>query len=257
MNEPPAIHASGVTKTYPGGARALRGVDLTVRPGEGVVLLGPNGCGKSTLLRTLNGLERHDGGSLLVDGTDLGSARGAQLRTLRTRVGVVFQKLQLVPGMSAFQNVLFGALGRRSIVRLTTATASREDREFAMRCLERVGLADLASQPSTTMSGGQQQRIAIARMLMQRPKIVLADEPIASLDPRAGAEIMDLLWSIVQEDQLTVLCTLHHIEIALASGQRIVGMREGRKVLDAPASEMDHATLGSLYRDIELQGATA
>lgn len=251
-----AIFASGVTKTYPGGARALRGVDFAVEPGEGVVLLGANGCGKSTLLRTLIGLERHDGGTVRVDGVDLREARHAQLRHLRSRVGMVFQKFQLMPGMSAFQNVLFGALGRRSIAQLTTLTAARPDREEAMRCLDRVGLADAAAQRAGTMSGGQQQRIAVARMLMQRPKIVLADEPVASLDPRAGIEIMDLLWNIVKEDGLTVICTLHQLDLAMAYGERIIGMRSGQKVIDAPVGTLDRTTLETLYDQPGPQGGS-
>jgi phosphonate transport system ATP-binding protein len=249
------VRASQVQKVYPNGTRALRGVSFEVQPGEGVILLGPNGSGKSTLLRTLIGLEHHDAGEVTVDGVSLGRARGAELRRLRSRVGMVFQKFHLMPGMTAFQNVLLGALGRRSIVRLTSMTASDADRRDAMRCLERVGLAELASQRADTMSGGQQQRIAVARMLMQRPKIVLADEPIASLDPRAGKEIMDLLWAIVREDNLTVICTLHQLDIALEYGERIIGLRAGEKVIDAPVRDLDHATLSSLYLSPEPQGA--
>lgn len=250
------VRASQVEKMYPNGTRALRGVSFEVQPGEGVILLGPNGSGKSTLLRTLIGLEHHDSGEVEVDGVSLGRAKGAELRQLRSRVGMVFQKFHLMPGMTAFQNVLLGALGRRSILRLTSMTASDADRRDAMRCLERVGLAELASQRADTMSGGQQQRIAVARMLMQRPKIVLADEPIASLDPRAGKEIMDLLWAIVREDRLTVICTLHQLDIAMEYGERIIGLRAGEKVIDAPVRDLDHGALASLYLSPEPQGVS-
>lgn len=256
VSEPraPIIEIRAATKTYPGGPQALKGVDCTIHSGEGVVLLGSNGCGKSTLLRALIGLERHDGGSIRVDGVDLEQTRSSQLRALRSRVGMVFQKFQLMPGMSAFQNVLFGALGRRSILQLTTMTARKDDREEAMRSLDRVGLADLAAQRVGTMSGGQQQRVAVARMLMQRPKIVLADEPVASLDPRAGIEIMDLLWTIVKEDKLTVICTLHQLDLALTYAERIIGMQSGRVVIDDRVSDLDHATLHSLYQRPDANG---
>lgn len=248
------IRVTGVRKTYPSGTRALRSVSFEVEPGEGVVLLGPNGSGKSTLLRTLIGLERHDSGSVQIDGVTLDDARAGELRGLRRRVGMVFQKFHLIPGMSAYQNVLFGALGRRSILRLTTMTASDPDRQEAMRCLDRVGLADAAAQRADTMSGGQQQRIAVARMLMQRPKLVLADEPIASLDPRAGKEIMDLLWGIVREEKLTVVCTLHQLDVAMEYADRIIGLQAGEKVIDEPVARLERSDLARLYADAEPSG---
>jgi phosphonate transport system ATP-binding protein len=245
---PPAlISVESLEKQYPGGPRALQGVDLTVARGEIVILLGPNGSGKSTLLRCLNLLERPTAGRVCIDGLDLTTATRSELRRCRRRIGVVFQRFNLVPGMSAFQNVLFGAMGQHGLWRTSTLLASSALRQEAMACLDRVNLADKAAQRADTLSGGQQQRVAIARMLMQDPEIVLADEPIASLDPKAGRDVMDLLWSVARERGLTVICTLHHLDLAREYGGRIVGLQLGRKVLDVPARDAGTASFDFLY----------
>ncbi len=247
----PIITINEVSKTFPGGVRALSAVSLAVEPGEGVVLLGANGSGKSTLLRCLVGFERPTAGRITIDQvavTQIGR-RSAAMRAMRRRVGMVFQRFGLVPGLSAHANVMLGALGRTRLWRLTPWTARAADRRQAMACLDRVGLAHIAGQRTDTLSGGQQQRVAIARLLMQRPAIVLADEPIASLDPRAGREVMDLLWGVAQEEKLTVICTLHQLDVALAYGQRIVGLRDGKKVLDEPRARLTADDLAGLYTD--------
>ncbi len=245
----PMIRVDELAKTFPGGVRALSGVNLSIELGEGVVLLGANGSGKSTLLRCLVGFERPTSGMVQVDGVEITSVsqRSRALRKVRSRVGMVFQRFGLVPGLSAWSNVMLGALGRTRLYRLTPLTARGEDRREAMACLDRVGLAHVANQRTETLSGGQQQRVAIARMLMQRPTIVLADEPIASLDPRAGREVMDLLWGIADERRLTVVCTLHQLDVALAYGQRIVGLQRGEKVLDRPRAGLVADDLRTLY----------
>jgi phosphonate transport system ATP-binding protein len=244
---PPLISVESLEKQYAGGPLALTGVDLTVSRGEIVILLGPNGSGKSTLLRCLNLLERPTAGRVCIDGLDLTTATRSELRRCRRRIGVVFQRFNLVPGMSAFQNVLFGAMGQHGLWRTTTLLASTALRQEAMACLARVNLADKAAQRADTLSGGQQQRVAIARMLMQDPEIVLADEPIASLDPKAGRDVMDLLWAVARERGLTVICTLHHLDLAREYGGRIVGLQLGRKVLDVPARDAGTASFDFLY----------
>lgn len=233
----------------------LRGIDLDIAAGEGVVLLGANGCGKSTMMRCLNGLERRDSGSIAINGIDVSRAGQGQLRKVRRQLGYVFQQFNLVPNVSSFQNVLYGALGRRGLVRSLGAFASNEDREMAMACLDRVGLADKAGHRPSELSGGQQQRVAIARMLMQDPQIVVADEPIASLDPKAGREVLELLWEIVTERKLTVLCTLHQLDLAQEFGQRIVGMKAGRIEIDAAGAEISRAELNRLYAGSGLSSA--
>ena len=204
VSEPePAIRAKDVHLSY-GKLKVLRGVSFDLDAGEGVVLLGANGCGKSSLMRALNRLADIDSGSITVRGTDISTASGRALRSVRQEMGYVFQHFNLVPQLTAFQSVLLGMMGRRALGVLACLNmfASAQDRARAMACLERVGLADRALHRPSELSGGQQQRVAIARMLMQGPRIVIADEPIASLDPKAGREVLELLWQIVDEEGL-------------------------------------------------------
>ncbi|TVP53410.1 MAG: phosphonate ABC transporter ATP-binding protein [Halomonadaceae bacterium] len=228
----------------------LRGLDFTVQPGEGVVLLGANGCGKSTMMRCLNGLTPISGGHTYINDRCLQNASRKEVRQLRRKVGVVFQKFNLVNNLSVYQNVLYGAIGRSPWGLLSTMSplASAEERDKAMACLERVSLADKANQRAEELSGGQQQRVAIARMLMQEPEIVLADEPIASLDPKSGREVMELLWDVVRERGLTVICTLHQLDIALEYGDRFLGMKAGMIEIDAPRKEVSKDLLNTLYQ---------
>ena len=244
----PAIAADSVRVSY-GTLEVLRGVSFEIPDGQGVVLLGANGCGKSTLLRSLNGLERLQSGTIRVHGQTMTGASGRQLRQIRRGMGYVFQQFNLVPQLSAFQNVLLGAMGRHRLGLLgcLALTASAAERERALQCLERVGMADRASHRPAELSGGQQQRVAIARMLMQAPGIVMADEPIASLDPKAGREVLELLWRIVREEGLSMLCTLHQLDLAREYADRIIGLKAGEVVIDAAVNDTDSEQLNSLY----------
>ncbi|MDQ2068797.1 phosphonate ABC transporter ATP-binding protein [Natronospira bacteriovora] len=246
------IRVHDISKVFPNGTRSLDKVGFELGAGESAVLLGHNGSGKSTLLRCLNALERPTAGRVEVGGINLTSARGASLRLLRRDIGVVFQRINLVPNLSAFQNVLFGAMGRqRGLLGSLSITASAEDRAFAMHCLERVSMAHLASQRADTLSGGQQQRVAIARTLMQRPSVILADEPIAALDPKAGQRVMELLWSVARDEGMTVICTLHNLSVARTYGERFIALVSGRKVIDAPAAKVSDVDLKALYADAD------
>ncbi|MBK5935543.1 MULTISPECIES: phosphonate ABC transporter ATP-binding protein [Halorhodospira] len=241
------IECSDLHKSYE-KLRVLRGIDFRMEAGEGVVLLGANGCGKSTLMRCISGLERPQQGGVRVLGTDLAQAGRRSLREARTRIGMVFQKFNLVQNLSVFQNVLYGASGRhRSFWSVTAPFAAAEERDYAMHCLERVNLADRAGQRADQLSGGQQQRVAIARTLMQQPTVVLADEPVASLDPRSAREVMELLWGIVREERLSLLCCLHQLDFAEEFGERALGMKAGRIVLDRPMADIRRAELDALY----------
>ena len=237
-----------------GHLNVLRGVSLDIHAAEGVVLLGANGSGKSTLLRTLNGLTQPQSGEIEIAGQSVINARGAALRAIRQRMGYVFQQFNLVSQLTAFQNVLFGVLGARpfGVLRCLTSAATAVDRDYAMACLERVGMADRAEHRPAELSGGQQQRVAIARMLMQQPALVIADEPIASLDPRGGREVLDLLWGIVREDNLAMLCTLHQLDLARHYADRIVGIKDGVTAIDCAANEVDNAGLSDLYAEAAL-----
>ncbi|MFW5824748.1 MAG: phosphonate ABC transporter ATP-binding protein [Marinobacter sp.] len=242
------MEVKGLHKYY-GDLHVLRGIDLTVGKGESVILLGANGCGKSTLLRCLNGLTTYQQGSVTVAGQALEKLTRRQLRQLRCSVGVVFQQFNLVQNVSVLQNVLFGAMGHQRLGLMGTwaVTASDRLRSQAMEALDRVGLAEKAAMDCRQLSGGQQQRVAIARTLMQDADIIIADEPVASLDPRAGREIMDLLMDVASERSITVLCTLHQLELVEAYGDRIVGMKAGRIILDQPRKQVSFSAIQSLY----------
>ncbi|OAZ89393.1 phosphonate ABC transporter ATP-binding protein [Halomonas sp. G11] len=244
-----AINVSGLQKYY-GATHVLRGIDFSIDKGECVILLGANGCGKSTLMRCLNGLAQHDAGDVHINGQSLKALSKREMRSLRLSIGVVFQQFNLVQNVSVFQNVLNGAMGRQPFGLLQTLAplASDELRTQAMACLTRVGLEDKADFNCRQLSGGQQQRVAIARTLMQNADIIIADEPVASLDPKAGREIMDLLIDIVQERGLTVLCSLHQLELANHYGDRVLGMKAGRIELDSPRRSTDIDTMKQLYQ---------
>jgi phosphonate transport system ATP-binding protein len=246
------VRLAQVTKRFggPSPVTALDAVDLSVKSGEFCALIGLSGSGKSTLLRHLNGLQKSDDGIVSVLGVDVSQARGAELRALRRRVGFVFQQFNLVLRASVMDNVLTGALGRVRGPRYGSLTYPRALRAEAAEHLDRVGLGDRLFQRAGTLSGGQQQRVGIARMLMQQPELVLADEPVASLDPEASRSVMDLLTKVCREDNLTVICSLHQLDLALDYSTRIVGLRNGVKVLDRPSSEIDSDEAMKVYRQV-------
>jgi phosphonate transport system ATP-binding protein len=246
------VQLRGVTKRF-GGAKpltALDNVDLEIKRGELCVLIGLSGSGKSTLLRHINGLHLPSSGSVHVLGTDVTSASRKELRALRKRVGFVFQSFNLVARSTVLENVLTGALGRLRGPRFGVSSYPNALRQEAANHLERVGLGDRLFQRTGTLSGGQQQRVGIARMLMQGPELVLADEPVASLDPEASRTVMNLLFQICQEDGLTVVCSLHQVELALAHGTRLVGLRDGQIVLDVPTAEIDVVGAMRVYESL-------
>lgn len=244
------VSAQAVTKRF-GDTLALDEVSLEVRRSEMVVLLGLSGSGKSTLLRCLNGLQPVTSGTVEVGGTRVDRARGRELRALRRNVGFVFQHFNLVGRLSCLENVLIGGLGRLSMPRYGALTYPKRMRVEALDYLDRVGLADYADRRADTLSGGQQQRAAIARTLMQQPGLVLADEPVASLDPENAGVVMDLLFRVCIEEKLTVVCTLHQVDLALGWAHRLVGLRSGRKVLDRPAVGMTREEVMAIYQRVD------
>lgn len=246
MNTQYAVKTSNLTKIY-GDKKALAGVDLEVMPGEMVVLLGLSGSGKSTFLRHIDALERPTSGEVQVLGTDLSKLSGRGLRQLRSKVGFVFQQFELVPSLTALENVLTGALSTLRGPRLGLATYPRRLRLKALETLERVGLLEWAYERADTLSGGQQQRVAIARALMQEPEILLADEPVASLDPESSVVVMELMKEIAAERNLTVLCSLHQVDLALSWADRIVGLRHGSVVLDTATAGLSRESVMGIY----------
>jgi phosphonate transport system ATP-binding protein len=240
------VDITGLTKRF-GTTTALDGVNLTVRRGEIVVLLGLSGSGKSTLLRHLDALELPTGGSVTVLGENVPALTGRRLRTLRSRVGFIFQQFELVPSLSVLENVLTGALADLRGPRLGLWSYPKAKKLRALAHLDRVGLLDRAYQRADTLSGGQQQRVAIARALMQNPSILLADEPVASLDPESSDQVMALIREIAFEEGLTVLCSLHQVDLAISWADRIVGLRHGAVVLDMPATGLSKAEVMEIY----------
>ncbi len=244
-----AYRLRAVRKRYANGFEALKGVDLDIAAGSFVVVLGPSGAGKSTLLRTLNGLERIDGGAIECDGTVLSAHT---LRAIRSRSGMIFQQFNLVGRLSVMTNVLTGRLSRRSWLGSVFGLFRGEDMEIARRVLHRVGLLDKAWQRADRLSGGQQQRVGIARALAQQPRVILADEPVASLDPLSSAEVMNLLAEINRDDGITVVVNLHQVELARRYADRVIGLNAGRVVYDGPPEGLDRDTLTRIYRREEI-----
>ncbi len=243
------VRLRGVGKEFGAGrVVALDDVTFDVPSGQLLVLIGLSGSGKSTLLRHLNGLQRPTRGDVEVLGVDVVRARGAALRALRRDVGFIFQGFNLVGRLTCLENVLAGALGRLRLPRYGVLTYSRALRREALEQLDRVGLADRPFQRADTLSGGQQQRVAIARALLQRPRLVVADEPVASLDPESSAQVMDVLFRVCAEDHLTVVCSLHQVELALGYAHRVVGLRDGRQVLDRDARALSSAQAMTVYQ---------
>ncbi|MEO7331842.1 MAG: ATP-binding cassette domain-containing protein, partial [Minicystis sp.] len=232
-----------------GETRALSGVSFSVEPGERLAILGPSGAGKTSLFRLLNGTIRPSGGALRFDGRDVAAMRSSELRARRRRVGTVFQLPQLVPSLTARENALAGRLGHLSLLGALRARIAPPRAELARAdaALEAVGLTPKGDARADELSGGQQQRVAIARVLVQDPEVVLADEPFASLDPALVDTVAALLLDLAARAR-TLIVTLHDVELALRYFPRIIGLREGAVFFDAPAAELTPAMLDALYR---------
>jgi phosphonate transport system ATP-binding protein len=237
---------------------AVRNVTLHVSPGEQISLIGPSGSGKTTLFRLMNGSLFPSSGKLLYRESDLAATSYRQLREMRRRIGSIYQQHYLVTGMSVLANTLSGALGRWGMVSTlrNLASPSSTEVERAERCLEAVGLADKRRFRCEQLSGGQQQRLAIARTLMQQPEVILADEPVASLDPMLSNEILELLVRLTEDAKLTLLTSLHQVELALRHSKRIVGLRCGEIAFDSPSKDVDQSSLMQLYRGARERYAT-
>jgi phosphonate transport system ATP-binding protein len=251
-----------VSKTF-GQRRALDAVSLDVARGEMVALIGPSGSGKSTLLRSIDGLQTIDAGDGAIeafgDKVQLKGKVGEKVRKVRTRIGFIAQQFNLVGRLTLFTNVALGSLGRIPFVAGLFGRWPRETQQAAMAALYRVGVSDYAGQRANTLSGGQQQRGAIARALVQKAKIILADEPVASLDPVSARKVMEILRELNTTDGLTVIVTLHQVDYALKYCDRVVALKAGKKVYDGPSSELGRDKLIDIYgpefEDVFWEGA--
>lgn len=238
---------SALHKSYSTGETALRGVDVQVEEREIVALLGLSGSGKSTLLRCINRLVEPDSGRIVLDGLDITELKKHRLRKARSQMGMIFQEFNLVNRLTVLENVLSGTLGSASLWRVVTRAFRMEDVRRAIELCSRVGIADHIKKRADQLSGGQRQRVGIARALIQNPKLLLVDEPTSSLDPKIGAEVMDLICEVAGERNIPVLFSVHDIALARNYSERIVGLQSGRKVFDEKTTALDKSSLSLIY----------
>lgn len=241
------LRVSALRKRYPRGDEALRGVSLDVPAGCVVAVIGPSGAGKSTLIRCVNRLVEPTSGRIELDGVDVLQQRGAALRTVRRQMGMIFQEFALVDRLSVIDNVLSGCLGGMSVVDGLLGRFADADRAYAAELLDRVGIAQLADKRADALSGGQRQRVGIARALAQRPRLLLVDEPTASLDPATARQVMALIAEVCRERELAALINLHDVELARQFADRVVALRAGEVVLDDAPSALTDAALSDVY----------
>ena len=241
------IRFENASVTYPGGVRALRDVTLEIEAGQMIVIVGLSGAGKSTLIRATNGLVPITGGDVIVDGQSVRRANPKQLRQLRSRIGMIFQTFNLVKRTSVLNNVLMGRLHNTSTLRSLVGWYRPDDVEIAMQALERVDIVEKAYVRASNLSGGQQQRVGIARALAQQPKIILADEPVASLDPPTSHVVLRDIQRINRELGITTIVNLHFLDLAKVYGERIIGLRAGELVYDGSAAQADENVFREIY----------
>ena len=241
------LEIDDLRKGYPTGEKALRGVDIVVDKREIVALLGLSGSGKSTLLRCINRLVDPDAGRVVLDGVEITALGKHDLRRARVHMGMIFQEFNLVDRLSVLENVLSGTLGATPLWRVVTRAFRAEDIRYAIELCSRVGIADHIRKRADQLSGGQRQRVGIARALMQHPKLLLVDEPTSSLDPKIGAEVMELMCEIAEEHGIPVLFSVHDVALARTYSQRIIGLQSGRKIFDEKTSALDHRSVERIY----------
>ncbi|OTN89283.1 phosphonate ABC transporter, ATP-binding protein [Enterococcus sp. 7E2_DIV0204] len=241
------IQFENVTKTYNNGVKGLKNINLTINDGEFVSVIGLSGAGKSTLLRSINRLNEISEGNIMIDGASITKANKRDLRRIRRNIGMIFQHFNLVKKSSVQKNVISGRLGYYSTFKSIFGIFSKEDYALVSDALGRVGLAEKLHSRSDELSGGQQQRVSIARTLVQQASIILADEPVASLDPITTQKIMKDLKKINQELNHTVVINLHSVDLAREFSSRIIGLRDGEVVFDGTAAEATDEVLTSIY----------
>lgn len=240
-----------MTKRYDKDTVALRDVSIDFKEGDFVVVIGPSGAGKSTLIRCINRMIDATDGKILFDGQEISGARGQKLRVLRSEIGMVFQNYNLIGRVNVVKNVLYGRLGHMPLWKSLLGKYSREERKAAFALLEKVGLKDQAYKRADALSGGQMQRVGICRALIQEPKLLLADEPIASLDPKSAEIVMEQMHDITSERGLTCIVNLHQVDFARRYASRIVGIRDGQVVFDGAPDELTDEMTAFIYQGKE------
>jgi len=241
------LEVRNLTKVFPTGTRALNDLSVTIPDGQFVVVIGLSGSGKSTFLRCVNRLVEPTSGRVLLNGEDVTAAGSERLRQIRGQIGMIFQQFNLIRRESVLTNVLTGALGTANEPASLMGRWPKDEVERALFNLERVGIAEKARQRADTLSGGQQQRVAIARTLMQRPRLLLADEPVASLDPATSHSVMRYVEQINKEDGITVICNLHFLSLARRYAQRVLALKDGELVADLEPHAIDPHKFREIY----------
>ncbi|MFT9415966.1 phosphonate ABC transporter ATP-binding protein [Leuconostoc falkenbergense] len=242
-----------VSKTYPNGVKGLQDINLEIEDGEFVGIIGMSGAGKSTFIRTINRLNDITEGKLTVDGVEISNLKGKALRRFRRKVGMIFQSYNLVPRIAVIRNVMSSLVPDMPLWRVILGLFSKNDKMRALEALDRVSMLDKAFVRTDQLSGGQQQRVSLARTLAQNPSVLLADEPVAALDPVTAHEVMDDFKRINDELGQTVLINIHHVDLALDYAKRIIGIRSGRVVYDGPVSGVTQEILDNIYSKDEAE----
>lgn len=242
------IKFEDVGKRYPNGYEGLKHIDLEIEQGEFVAIIGLSGAGKSTLIRTINRMHDVTSGKLTVDGTDVMSLSGKSLRRFRRKVGMIFQSFNLITRTTVINNVLTAFVPDMPWYRSVFGIYNQEEKMKALEALDKVGILDKAFVRADQLSGGQQQRVALARTLAQNPEIILADEPVAALDPVTANQVMDDFTRINKDMNISILINIHHVDLALKYCSRVIGINAGEIIYDGPASEVDKEVLDKIYK---------
>ncbi|HDV8361987.1 TPA: phosphonate ABC transporter ATP-binding protein [Bacillus cereus] len=244
------IEFRNVSKVYPNGTKGLNNINLKIQKGEFVVMVGLSGAGKSTLLRSVNRLHEITEGEIMIEGESITAAKGKELRRMRRDIGMIFQSFNLVKRSTVLKNVLAGRIGYHSTLRTTLGLFPKEDVELAFQALKRVNILEKAYARADELSGGQQQRVSIARALAQEAKIILADEPVASLDPLTTKQVLNDLKKINEDFGITTIVNLHSIDLARQYATRIIGLHAGEIVFDGSVEEATDEKFAEIYGDV-------
>ena len=245
------LSIKNVSKKYNNGTNALKNISFDVKKGEFISVIGPSGSGKSTLLRSINKMIDISQGSILFEDKNIENLKKTQIELVRREIGMIFQSYNLVERLTVIENVLHGRLGYKSIIAAILGIYSEEEKKEAFSFLERVNMTKYAYQKCSELSGGQKQRVGIARAIMQKPKLLLCDEPIASLDPKTAENIMDYLKKIVTELKITCIVNLHQVDIAKKYSDRIIALNKGEKIFDDKAEKLTEKMVEFIYKDEE------